>query len=70
MAAFDLTEQQMREGLAEQFMFSGLPPETIAAVIDALVADTAFVEATKVVADRITEIASRFATPATSKPPA
>ena len=50
----------MREGLESQFMFSGIPPEVLKTLIDALLADEVFVAATRTVAERITEIALRF----------
>lgn len=59
-ATFVITEATMREALEAQLMFSGLPPATLAAVIDALVADAVFVNATKIVAERIAFHASRI----------
>ena len=59
-AGINVTEALMREGLAAQFEFSGIPPATLKAIIDALVTDAAFVAATKIGAERITEIVSRF----------
>ena len=59
-AGINVTEALMREGLAAQFEFSGIPPATLKAIIDAHVTDAAFVAATKIGAERITEIVSRF----------
>ncbi len=62
--AIEINDALLRAGLEAQFEFSGMDSSIVKAVIDACMADVAFVEAMTVVATRLGEIAARFAPPA------